>query len=73
MKKLIFGMMMLASAATAAAQDGKLKVVKDTTQSMTKVAQALDNVEVVTRVEKTKMNGDVLVTRLVGTPLANAG
>ena len=73
MKKLIFGMMMLASAATATAQDGKLKVVKDTTQSMTKVAQALDNVEVVTRVEKTKMNGDVLVTRLVGTPLANAG
>ena len=73
MKKYSVGLLFLAAAATGFAQDGKLRVVKDTTQSMTNVAQALENVEVVTRVEKTKMNGDVLVTRLVGTPLSNAG
>jgi len=72
MKKLL-ALFLAFSVACSYAQDGKLKVIRDTTQSITNVAQSLGDVDVVYRVEKTKMNGDVLVTRLVGTPLSNAG
>jgi len=72
MKKYLAAYLIFATA-TGYAQDGKLKVVRDTTQSITNTIQSLDDVDVVYRVEKTKMNGDVLVTRLVGTPLSNAG
>jgi len=69
---MVTGLLLLI-ATSATAQDGKLKVVKDTTQSMTKVAQELEEVAVVTRIQKTRMNGDVMVTRVVGSPLSNAG
>jgi len=72
MKKTIF-MMMILFAVKSFAQDGKLKVVKDTTMSMTNVAQELGEVSVVTKIQKSKMNGDVMVTRIVGTTLANSG
>jgi len=60
-------------AITASAQDGKRKVLKDSLQSITTATQELTGVSVVARIERTKMNGDVMVTRIVGSPLSNAG
>jgi len=73
MKKLLMMFMLLISVANSFAQDGKRTVMKDSTQSITNVAQELAEVSVVTKIQKTRMNGDVLVTRVVGSALANAG
>jgi len=73
MKKMIIAAMIGMATLASMAQDGKRKVLKDSAQSITNVAQALDAVDVVVKVQKSKMNGDVMVTRIVGSTLSNAG
>lgn len=73
MKTKIMIALLCMSAVVASAQDGKRKVLKDSTQSITQVTQALESVDVVVKVQKTRMNGDVMVTRIAGSTLSNAG
>lgn len=65
--------LLLASSATAFAQNGEITLLKDTTQSITNTTQNLKEVAVVVSVPKTKMKGDAMITRIVGTAIANAG
>ncbi|MDO4496626.1 MAG: outer membrane beta-barrel family protein [Bacteroidales bacterium] len=73
MKKFFATLTMTIIPLATNAQDGKYHVISDTTQSITSNIQSLADVDVVMRIEKTKLNGNVMVTRIVGSPLSNAG
>lgn len=55
------------------AQNGEIRTVTDSTQSIIKKTQRLKGVSVVASVPKTKLRGDAMVTRVVGSSVANAG
>lgn len=73
MKKIFTLALLAITTLSLTAQDGKRKVLKDSLASITTATQELGSVDVVVKIQKTKMNGNVMVTRIVGSPLANAG
>ena len=72
MKTLVFSVL-FATSTTAFAQNGEIRIVSDSTQSITRQTQQLREVAVTGTVPKTKMRDDAMVTRVVGSAIANAG
>ena len=72
MKTLVFSVL-FATSTTVFAQNGEIRTVSDSTQSITRQTQQLREVAVTGTVPKTKMRDDGMVTRVVGSAIANAG